>query len=71
MVSVTNCELDLKCGRLLAMDRQSALILPPAHRPYRAFYTSKISSTQPISSTGDQSSNVPEAYHTGCFPDEA
>ncbi|XWS59389.1 hypothetical protein CRYUN_Cryun08bG0117600 [Craigia yunnanensis] len=67
-----------KCGRLpaidrrlLAMDRQSALLLPPVHRPYQTFSTSKISSTQLISSTRDQSSNAPEAYHIGCFSDEA
>ncbi|KAK8705237.1 hypothetical protein V6N13_048843 [Hibiscus sabdariffa] len=53
-----------KCGRLLAMDRQSALILPPVHRPYRTFSASKVLSTQ------DQSSNAPEAYHIGCFSDD-
>ncbi|XWS66553.1 hypothetical protein CRYUN_Cryun05aG0209600 [Craigia yunnanensis] len=60
-----------KCGRLLIMDRQSALLLPPVHRPYQTFSTSKTSSTQSISSTGDQSSNASEAYHIGCFSDDA
>ncbi|KAK8341081.1 hypothetical protein V6Z12_A08G142500 [Gossypium hirsutum] len=51
------------------MDRQSALILPPVHRPYRTLSVSKQSSTQSISSTLDQGSNAPEAYHIGCFSD--
>ncbi|XAR63709.1 hypothetical protein NMG60_11023744 [Bertholletia excelsa] len=55
-----------KCGRLLSMDRQAALLLPPVHRPYRNFSGSKISSTQLNSSTKD----VLQAYHIGCFPDE-
>ncbi|GMJ13951.1 MEDIATOR 3 [Hibiscus trionum] len=54
-----------KCERLLAMDRQSALILPPVRRPYQSFSASNIFSTQ------DQSSNAPEAYHIGCFSDGA
>ncbi|KAH1123103.1 hypothetical protein J1N35_006263 [Gossypium stocksii] len=58
-----------KCGRLLAMDRQSALILPPVHRPYRTPSVSKHSSTQSISSTLDQGCKAPEAYHIGCFSD--
>ena len=53
------------------MDRQSALLLPPVHRPYQTFSISKISSTQSIFSTGDQSSNALEAYHIGCFSDDA
>lgn len=60
-----------KCGRLLAMDRQSALLLPPVYRPYQTFTASKTSSTQSISSTGDQGSNAPEAYHIGCFSDDS
>ncbi|XP_017616824.1 mediator of RNA polymerase II transcription subunit 27 [Gossypium arboreum] len=58
-----------KCGRLLAMDRQSAFILPPVHRPYRTLSVSKQSLSQSISSTLDQGSNAPEAYHIGCFSD--
>ncbi|WRX24511.1 Mediator complex [Theobroma cacao] len=60
-----------KCGRLLAMEKQSALLLPPVHRPYRTFSPSKVSSTQAIASTGDQSCSAPGAYHIGCFSDEA
>ncbi|OMO82549.1 Mediator complex, subunit Med27 [Corchorus capsularis] len=59
-----------KCGRLLAMDKQSALLLPPVYRPYRNFSPSKVTSTQPVSPTGDQNSYVPGAYHIGCFSDE-
>ncbi|KAK8335858.1 hypothetical protein V6Z12_A09G082700 [Gossypium hirsutum] len=39
------------CKPLLAMDRQSTLILPPVHRPYRTLSVSKQSLTQSISST--------------------
>lgn len=53
------------------MDRQSALLLPPVYRPYQTFTASKTSSTQSISSTGDQGSNAPEAYHIGCFSDDS
>ncbi|XP_052874247.1 uncharacterized protein LOC108469998 isoform X2 [Gossypium arboreum] len=49
--------------------KQSALILPPVHRPYRTLSVSKQSSTQSISSTLDQGSNAPEAYHIGCISD--
>ncbi|GLT90118.1 hypothetical protein SLE2022_080680 [Rubroshorea leprosula] len=44
-----------KCGRLLAMDKQSALLLPPVYRPYKNF-SSK-------ASTGE---NDHAAYHIGC-----
>ncbi|XP_065857284.1 mediator of RNA polymerase II transcription subunit 27 [Euphorbia lathyris] len=56
-----------KCGRLLAMDRKSSLLLPPVHRPYRNFFPPKASSTQPVSSTKDQASG---AYHIGCFSED-
>ncbi|PRQ56017.1 putative mediator complex, subunit Med27 [Rosa chinensis] len=49
-----------KCERLLAMDRQSALLLPSVNRPYRQFSTSNISS----------SLNLTETYHVGCFTEE-
>uniref|UniRef100_A0A5B7B9W4 Putative mediator of RNA polymerase II transcription subunit 27 isoform X1 n=1 Tax=Davidia involucrata TaxID=16924 RepID=A0A5B7B9W4_DAVIN len=60
-----------KCGRLLSMDRQSALLLPPVHRPYQNFLPSKISSTQLSSSTKDQGMDVSQAYHVDCFPEDA
>ncbi|XP_076898955.1 mediator of RNA polymerase II transcription subunit 27-like [Bidens hawaiensis] len=31
-----------KCGKILSMDKESALILPPVQRPYRNFLASKI-----------------------------
>ncbi|KAM1096385.1 hypothetical protein ACFX15_013485 [Malus domestica] len=49
-----------KCGRLLAMDRKSAQLLPPVYRPYRQFTTLNVSS----------SLNVSGAYHVGCFSEE-
>lgn len=73
-----NCIRDLnlkylwcsKCRRLLSMDIQSALLLPPVHRPYRKFSISK-TTTQTSSSTNDPSVDVSQAYHIDCFPEEA
>ncbi|CAG7882293.1 unnamed protein product, partial [Brassica rapa] len=47
-----------KCGRLLAMDKKSALILPPLHRAYQEL---------PLAANID----VCEAYHGGCSPDDS
>ncbi|KAG2297691.1 hypothetical protein Bca52824_044360 [Brassica carinata] len=47
-----------KCGRLLAMDKKSALILPPLHRAYQEL---------PLAANLD----VCEAYHGGCSPDDS
>lgn len=60
-----------KCGRLLAMDKRLALLLPPVSRPYRHFFPTVTSSAQLISSTNEQSSDVVSAYHTGCFSEDA
>ncbi|KAK4582619.1 hypothetical protein RGQ29_025711 [Quercus rubra] len=60
-----------KCGRLLAMDKKSSLLLPPVHRPYQQFSALKISSSQLISSAKDTSSDLSQAYHVGCFSEEA
>ncbi|KAG8382663.1 hypothetical protein BUALT_Bualt05G0100700 [Buddleja alternifolia] len=57
-----------KCDKLLSMDKQSGLILPPVKRPFRYFsagrYSSKTSaetcSTDPI-----------RAFHISCFSEEA
>ncbi|MFS8028148.1 putative mediator complex, subunit Med27 [Helianthus anomalus] len=57
-----------KCGKLLSMDKESALLLPPVQRPYRNFSVSKNLSQN--SSTKDQSMNDVPAYHIGCFPQE-
>ncbi|KAL0744104.1 hypothetical protein Bca4012_085617 [Brassica carinata] len=47
-----------KCGKLLAMDKKSALILPPLHRAYQEL---------PVA----VNLNVCEAYHAGCSPDDS
>lgn len=46
-----------KCGKLLAMDKKSALILPPLHRAYQEL---------PLA----VNLSVCEAYHAGCSPDD-
>lgn len=60
-----------KCGRLLSMDKQSALLLPPVQRPYRNFSVSKLLSSQRNSSMKDQSKYDIEAYHIGCSLEES
>ncbi|GAA0147492.1 transcription cofactor [Lithospermum erythrorhizon] len=45
-----------KCGRLLSMDKQSALLLPPVIRPYMR-----------SSSTDDHGVEDTPAFHIGCF----
>lgn len=52
-----------KCGRLLSMDRQLAILLPPVHRSYRQFSASRISTK-----TKEQRSDLIQAYHIGCSP---
>ncbi|PWA64086.1 mediator complex subunit [Artemisia annua] len=58
-----------KCGKLLSMDKESALLLPPVQRPYRNFSFSKHLSQN--LSAKDQSINDIPAYHIGCFPQES
>ncbi|KAL5994981.1 hypothetical protein ACLOJK_025038 [Asimina triloba] len=58
-----------KCRRLVMMDKLSALLLPPVHRPYRQFSTAKMSPSQPLSQK-DQSSDSTSVYHIGCSSDE-
>ncbi|GAU42599.1 hypothetical protein TSUD_49480, partial [Trifolium subterraneum] len=53
-----------KCSKLLAMDKQANLLLPPVHRPYWKFSFARILST--ISSK-DQNSDTTMAYHIGCL----
>lgn len=45
-----------KCGKLLAMDKKSSLILPPLHRAYQEL---------PLAAN----LSVCEAYHAGCSSD--
>ncbi|KAJ9563722.1 hypothetical protein OSB04_008882 [Centaurea solstitialis] len=52
-----------KCGKLLSMDKESALLLPPVQRPYRNLHSS---SKDDIIHTHD----IP-AFHIGCFPQDA
>ncbi|XP_052205352.1 mediator of RNA polymerase II transcription subunit 27 isoform X2 [Diospyros lotus] len=59
-----------KVCRLLSMDTQAALLLPPVQRPYRNFTGSKPSSTQQSISFKDQSVDENQAYHVDCFPEE-
>ncbi|KMT01712.1 hypothetical protein BVRB_9g211680 [Beta vulgaris subsp. vulgaris] len=55
-----------KCGRLLTIDRQSALFLPPVHRPYRNMLAAKFASGLPK----NQSLNTGQAYHVNCSPSD-
>lgn len=64
---ISICWICSKCSKLLAMDKQSNILLPPVHRPYWKFSFSKIMST--ISSK-DQSSDSTLAYHVGCLSEE-
>ncbi|XP_044509937.1 mediator of RNA polymerase II transcription subunit 27 [Mangifera indica] len=61
-----------KCGRLLTMDKQLALLLPPVNRPYRHFFPLVTTSTQHVSSTTkNQNVDVSTAYHVGCYSEDA
>nr|GMD70246.1 mediator of RNA polymerase II transcription subunit 27 [Ipomoea batatas] len=57
-----------KCGRLLLMDKQSALLLPPVNRSYRNFSAAKILSK--TSSTEDKNGDSNRAFHISCFSEE-
>ncbi|KAJ6749961.1 hypothetical protein OIU85_000572 [Salix viminalis] len=59
-----------KCGKLLAMDRKSLLLLPPVYRPYQHFSTLQIASTQNNSLAKDQGLENLGAFHIGCFTEE-
>lgn len=59
-----------KCGKLLAMDRKSMLLLPPVYRPYLHFSTLQIASTQTNSSAKDHGLENLGAFHIGCFTEE-
>uniref|UniRef100_A0A7N0U328 Mediator of RNA polymerase II transcription subunit 27 n=1 Tax=Kalanchoe fedtschenkoi TaxID=63787 RepID=A0A7N0U328_KALFE len=59
-----------KCGRLLSMDKQSALLLPPVNRPFQQLSFSKISTKQPSSTAKDQNLDSYQAYHIGCLSEE-
>lgn len=59
-----------KCGRLLAMDRQLALLLPPIYHPYQHFSPTIGSSTQPNSNSSAKDQHSDRAYHIGCFSEK-
>lgn len=59
-----------KCGRVLAMDQVSALLLPPVIRPYNQLLVNKNPSSQLASSTNVQSTDSVMAFHMGCLPEE-
>ncbi|CAO2816141.1 unnamed protein product [Amaranthus hypochondriacus] len=52
-----------KCGRLLSMDRQSGLFLPPVHRPYQSLLAAKYATDAPKNT----SFNTDLAYHVSCY----
>ncbi|KAK2989691.1 hypothetical protein RJ640_000130, partial [Escallonia rubra] len=52
-----------KCRRLLSMDKQSALLLPPVQRPYRDIFLSSTQSNKQTSLSNDQSMDAIPAYH--------
>ncbi|KAK9699337.1 hypothetical protein RND81_08G168200 [Saponaria officinalis] len=53
-----------KCGRIVSMDKQSAIFLPPVQRSYRNLTALKIASGSPR----DQIISTVQAYHVGCSP---
>ncbi|KAH6773951.1 mediator of RNA polymerase II transcription subunit [Perilla frutescens var. hirtella] len=57
-----------KCGKLLSMDKQSGLILPPVKRPYR--FTAGIS-TSKSSHTDKCNLDLIQTFHIGCFSEDA
>lgn len=54
-----------KCSRLLSMDKESAVLLPPVYRPYRNFSAGKFLSKE------DQSVDSSQCFHIDCFSEEA
>ncbi|XP_042022647.1 mediator of RNA polymerase II transcription subunit 27-like [Salvia splendens] len=57
-----------KCGKLLAMDKQSGLVLPPVKRLY--CFTSG-TSTSKNSTTEKCNLSLIQAFHIGCFSEDA
>lgn len=58
-----------KCSRLLSMDKESAMLLPPVNWPYRNFCAGKFLSKSV--SKEDQSVDSIQGFHIGCFSEEA
>ncbi|KAK6146680.1 hypothetical protein DH2020_020549 [Rehmannia glutinosa] len=57
-----------KCGKLLSMDKQSGLVLPPVKRPFRYFPSGKKMSKS--SSVENCSLDLIQAFHISCFSEE-
>ncbi|KAL3830698.1 hypothetical protein ACJIZ3_019500 [Penstemon smallii] len=59
-----------KCGKLLSMDKQSGVLLPPVWRPFRSF--TPTNNPQKSSSNGSNCSlDLISAFHISCFSDKA
>lgn len=58
-----------KCSRLLSMDKESAMLLPPVNRPYRNFCAGKFLSKSV--SKEDLSVDSTQGFHIDCFSEEA
>lgn len=58
-----------KCSRLLSMDKESAVLLPPVNRRYRNSCARNFLSKSV--SKEDQSVDSTQAFHIDCFPQEA
>ncbi|GER51812.1 mediator of RNA polymerase II transcription subunit [Striga asiatica] len=57
-----------KCGKLLSMDKQSGLVLPPVKRPFRNFTVGKSSPKGPSATNG--SLHLIPAFHISCLSEE-
>lgn len=58
-----------KCERVMAMDRVSAVLLPPVIRQYQQLLVNKNPSSQ-LTTTNVQSTDSVMAFHVGCLPEE-
>ncbi|GFP86551.1 mediator of RNA polymerase ii transcription subunit 27 [Phtheirospermum japonicum] len=57
-----------KCGKLLSMDKQSGLVLPPVKRPFRNFTAGiNLSKSSPAENC---SPDLIQAFHISCFSEE-
>lgn len=54
-----------KCGKLLTMDKQSGLVLPPVKRPYR------FTAGRSTSKNDKCHLDLVQAFHIACFSEDA
>eukprot|EP01018_Ginkgo_biloba_P035185 Gb_23745 [translate_table: standard] len=59
-----------KCKRILAMDRTSAVWLPPVIRPYQQLHLNRNHSSQVAPNAKDQGPDSETAFHPDCYPEE-